>query len=146
MALPYLVAGVGVGVYIKGGALWESVFWGGATWAVAQAIVHPISTGRMVLTGGKYALTTSIQTASGDLLASTAATQVAAIGLGAVSGAVVGTAVSQAIWGEEGAKQALTFYGFDAGEGEANYWGDTENPGYFNIPGNAKKIWQHYLH
>ena len=145
MTLPYLVAGVGVGVYIKGGSLWESAFWGGATWAISQTVVHPISTGRIVLSGGKYALTTSIQTASADVLASSAITTAAAVAVGAATGAVVGTAVSQAIWGEEGAKQALTFYGFDAGKGDANYWGDDEKPGYFNIPGNAKKIWQHYI-
>jgi len=69
----------------------------------------------------------------------------AGIALAAVSGAVIGTAISQAIWGDEGARQALTFYGFDAGAGEANYWGTTEDPGYFNIPGNVGKIWRHYF-
>ena len=68
----------------------------------------------------------------------------AGITLAAVGGAVVGTGISQAIWGKEGARQALTFYGLDAGAGEANYLGTMDDPGYFHVPGNINKIWQGY--
>jgi len=78
-------------------------------------------------------------------LGSPSAVAASGIALAAVGGAVVGTGISQAVWGEEGARQALTFYGLDAGAGEANYWGSTEDPGYFNIPGNAGIIWRHYF-
>lgn len=143
MAVQYMAAGVGVGVYIKGDSLWEAAFWGGATWAITQAVAHPISTAKTVGSAAHYGFTTSLQTMAADALASTTVTTAAAVALGAVSGAVVGTAVSQAIWGDEGARQALTFYGFDAGAGDANYWGTRDNPGYFNIPGNVRRIWQH---
>ena len=142
MAVQYLAAGVGVGVYIKGDSLWEAAFWGGATWAITQAVAHPISTAKLVGTTARYGFTTSLQTMAADALATSPVTTAAAVALGAASGAVVGTAISQAIWGDEGARQALTFYGFNAGAGDANYWGTTANPGYFNIPGNVRKIWK----
>lgn len=141
MGVQYLAAGVGVGVYIKGDSLWEAAFWGGATWTITQAVAHPISTSKLVYSGAHYGFTTSLQTMAADALASSTVTTAATVALGAASGAVVGTAISQAIWGDEGAAQALTFYGFDAGRGDANYWGTTANPGYFNIPGNVRKIW-----
>ena len=145
MALPYIAAGVGLGVYIKGDTLWGSAFWGGSVYLMSQAIVHPIQTVRFVGRGVHYGFTTSLQTMTADALATKTATTTAAVAVGAVSGAVVGTAISQAIWGEEGAQHALTFYGFDAGIGDANYWGTKEDPGYFNIPGNVSKIWNHYF-
>lgn len=142
MAVQYLAAGVGVGVYIKGDSLWEAAFWGGATWGITQAVVHPISTAKMVGSVAHYGFTTSLQTMAADALATSTVTTAAAVAVGAASGAVIGTGISQAIWGDEGARQALTFYGFDAGAGSANYWGTDANPGYFNIPGNIKKIWK----
>ena len=145
MGLPYIVAGIGIGVYIKGGTLKESAFWGLTTYAIAQTVVHPISSTTMIARGAQYGFTTSLQQMSVDALGSSVARGGAAIALAAVSGAVVGTAVSQAIWGEEGARQALTFYGFDAGAGKANYWEKDGVPGYFNIPGNVSKIWKHYI-
>lgn len=67
------------------------------------------------------------------------------LALGVTSGMVVGTAIAQTIWGDEGARDALTFYGFDAGIGDAHYLGTKDDPGYFNIPGNVSKIWEHYV-
>jgi len=144
MGLPYLAAGFGIALYIKGDTLRESAFWGLTTYAITQTIVHPIRSTAMIARGAKYGFTTSLKQMSIDALGSKVARGGAGVALAAVSGAVVGTVISQAIWGEEGAKQALTFYGFDAGAGEANYWEQDGEPGYFNIPGNVKKIWEHY--
>ncbi len=137
------------------------------TWATAIVVRHPLEivgtyallanpltrtwTVRMMGATGRGALTaarTSAVITSEELLVPAlshkAATTTAAVGLAAVSGAVVGTAISQSIWGEQGARDALTFYGFDAGQGEAHYWGTKQDPGYFNVPGNVSKIWKHY--
>jgi len=45
---------------------------------------------------------------------------VAAAGVGATSGAIVGTSISQAIWGEEGKRAALDLY--TGGVGWDDYW------------------------
>ena len=116
MALPYLVAGVGVGVYIKGGSLWESVFWGATTFTISQIIVHPITSAKMIGTGVRYGFTSSLQTMGADVLAQG--------------------------WVQEGSTaDVLDFY-----MGKGHYWdqGDQPTPGYFNIPGNVKYIWQKY--
>tara|TARA_R100000963_G_C4561636_1_gene50275 strand:- start:34 stop:480 length:447 start_codon:yes stop_codon:yes gene_type:complete len=106
---------------------------------------------RMIAMAGSGALTatrsTAVITAEElvvPVLGSSRVVAGSAIALAAVGGATVGTGISYGIWGEEGARQALTFYGFDAGAGDANYWGSNASPGYFNIPGNTKKIWDHY--
>lgn len=146
VALPYLVAGVGVGVYIKGGSLWESVFWGATTFAISQTIVHPIASARMIGTGIRYGFTSSIQTMSADVLAAGPTQIVAGAALGYTIGAVTGTAIvagaeSQG-WVQEGSTaDVLDFY-----MGKGHYWdqGDQPTPGYFNIPGNVKYIWGKY--
>jgi len=145
MALPYIAAGVGLGVYIKGDSLAGSVAWGGSVYVLSQAIVHPIQSSKLMWSAARYGFTTSLQTMAADAAASKAVTATAAVALGAVSGALVGTIISKAIWGDEGAQHALTFYGFDAGIGDANYWGTKDDPGYFNIPGNVSKIWNAYV-
>jgi len=111
------------------------------TWAIRMIV----STGVGVVNASKATAVITAEELVAPALGSRAAVGGSAIALSAVSGAVIGTGISQAIWGEEGARQALTFYGFNAGAGEANYWGSTEDPGYFNIPGNSKKIWEHYF-
>jgi len=64
-----------------------------------------------------------------------------AIAVGYVIGAVVGTGVATAIWGEEGGNMALDFY-----MGDAHYWdSDPGGSGYFNIPKNVGRIWDHYM-
>lgn len=111
------------------------------TWAIRM--IAAAASGSVVA-----ARTTAVITAEElvlPLLGHPAAVASSGIALAVVSGAVVGTTVSYTIWGDEGARQALTFYGLDAGAGEANYWGSTEEPGYFNIPGNVGKIWGHYF-
>jgi hypothetical protein len=138
-----------------------------AGFAVQYALQHPLQVGgayallanpltrtwalRMIAVTASGALTTSkagaIITAEELLIPVLGSSRVvagSAIALAAVGGATTGTAISYGIWGEEGARQALTFYGFDAGAGDANYWGSSEEPGYFNAPGNIKKIWDHY--
>ena len=150
-ALPYLMAGVGVGVYIKGGSLKESAFWAGTTWAASYAIVHPIKATTMVARGAKYGFTTSLQTMGADVLASRAAQMAAGAALGYGIGAVTGTAVvsvaeKKGIVYEGATQDVLGFYGFDAGGQAPHYWdqGDKPTPGYFNIPGNVGYIWRHY--
>lgn len=148
MPLPYLVAGVGVGVYIKGGSVAESAFWGATTYAISQTIVHPVQTTTMIARGAKYGFTTSIQGMGADLLAATATQVVVGAALGYTIGAVAGTSIVAGAeskgWVYEGAtKDVLGFY---MGSEDAHYWdqGDRATPGYFNIPGNIKYIWNQY--
>jgi len=65
----------------------------------------------------------------------------AAVATAAVVGAVVGTGISYAIWGQKGAQQALDFYtgGILFGT-NPNYLGSWKDPGYFHVPGNLWKI------
>jgi len=145
--LPYLVAGVGVGVYIKGGSLKESAFWGGTTYLIAQAVVHPVSTTTTIARGAKYAFTTSAQGMLGDFLALQGTQIVAGAALGYTIGAVTGTAIVAGAeskgWVQEGSTaDVLDFY-----MGKGHYWAQGEEmptPGYFNIPGNLKFIWGAY--
>lgn len=152
MGLPYLVAGVGIGVYIKGGSLKESAFWGGATYFGAHVITHPIQSTKMFARGARYAFTTSIKTMAGDAVGA-GATQIAAgAALGYAIGAVVGTGVvyvleEQGLVKEGSTADVIGFYTggyFDAGGMEPHYWdqGDQPTPGYFNIPGNIEFIWE----
>lgn len=147
MALPYLVAGVGVGVYIKGGSLTESAFWGATTYLISQAVVHPVQTTTVVARSVKYGFTTSIQGMGADLLAATGTQIVVGAALGYTIGAVTGTAIvagaeSKGYVYEGATKDVLGFY-----MGEGHYWdqGSKPTPGYFNIPGNAKFIWNQYF-
>lgn len=151
MALPQLAAGVGVGVYLKGGNLKDVAFWSGTTWVITQTVVHPITTTKTVASSAQYIWTTPAKTMTADLLGSTAVQTVAGTALGYAAGATVGTALVAQAEKEgrvyEGAtKDVLGFYGFDAGGMEPHYWDqkDRPTPGYFNIPGNVKYILKHY--
>lgn len=139
--LPQFAIGVGVGVYLQGGRVLPAAFWTGTTLAITQSILHPIQTARAVAYPAQYLWTTPPQA-----VAQTAARRfvlpAAAVALAAVAGAVVGTAVANHIWGREGARQALGFYGFESGH-EPNYWMQDGVPGYFNIPGNLKIIYEY---
>lgn len=147
MPLPYLVAGVGIGVYIKGGTLKESAFWGGTTYLGAYAVTHPIQSTVKVARFAKYGFTTSLQTMGADFLAAGPTQLVVGAALGYTIGAVTGTAIvaaaeSQGYVYEGATKDVLDFY-----MGEGHYWeqGDKATPGYFNIPGNVKYIWGQYF-
>ena len=98
----------------------EAIFWG----TTAGMIIHP-STRSIGIGMGKFGVraTANVTIASTRALFGTtlvrggsmtlgSATMVgtAAVGLGYVSGAVIGTGISQAVWGDEGAKDALYFY------------------------------------
>ena len=64
-----------------------------------------------------------------------------AVVAGYIVGAVVGTGVATIIWGEEGGNMALDFY-----MGDGHYWdSDPGDSGYFNIPKNVGRIWDHYM-
>jgi len=144
MPLPYLVAGVGIGVYIKGGTLKESAFWGGTTWLGAYAITHPIQSTVKVAKGVKYGFTTSLQTMAADMLAA-GATQVAVgAALGYTIGAVTGTTIVAGAESQGWVKEGSTAEVLDFYMGKGHYWdqGDKPTPGYFNIPGNLKYIWE----
>ena len=114
----------------RGEAARNAVAWGGiagASWGY-HALMHP----------GKY---TGLRSATGlvkiglaNPAVASAATYAGAVGAGYVIGAVVGTAVSGAIWGEEGADMATGFY-----------TGDADYGGYFDLAGNANAIWNHYF-
>jgi len=144
MPLPYLVAGVGIGVYIKGGTLKESAFWGGTTYLGAYAITHPIQSTVKVANVVKYGFTTSLQTMGADFLAAGPTQIVAGAAFGYALGAVTGTVIVHVAeekgWVAEGSTaEVLDFY-----MGKGHYWdqGEKATPGYFNIPGNLKYIWE----
>lgn len=144
MGLPYLVAGVGIGVYIKGGTLKESVFWGGVTYGGAHVITHPIQSTKAFARGARYAFTTSLRTMAGDAVGA-GATQIAVgAALGYVIGAVVGTSIVYVLEEEGLVKEGSTADVLDFYMGEGHYWdqGDRPTPGYFNIPGNIEFIWE----
>jgi len=69
-------------------------------------------------------------------LGSAAATGLSAIAVGYTSGAVIGTGISQAIFGEEGAKQALDLY-----TSPGNFW----DKGIMGMGDNISTIAEHYL-
>jgi hypothetical protein len=144
MALPYLVAGVGIGVYIKGGSLKESAFWGGATYLGAYAITHPIQSTVKVAQVVKYGFTTSLQTMSADALAYRGTQALAGAALGYAIGAVTGTAIVHVAEERGLVKEGSTADVLDFYMGKGHYWdqGDKPTPGYFNIPGNLKYIWE----
>lgn len=151
MGLPYLIAGVGIGFYIKGDPLKEIAFWAAATYAGSYAITHPIQSTVRFARGARYAFTTSLKTMAGDVVGSGAARLLTGAALGYAFGAVVGTGVVSVLEKEGLVKEGSTadvldFYTggyFDAGGMNPHYWdqGDQPTPGYFNIPGNIKYIW-----
>lgn len=117
------------------GALWKATKWV-APYAWAGTKVLAVDT----ITVSRAIATTRTAAAVGS-----AATVVAAVGVGYTAGAVTGTIiVSQAeekgIVYEGATADVLDFYNPVSGEG--HYWeqGDKPTPGYFNIPGNAKFI------
>jgi hypothetical protein len=61
--------------------------------------------------GRSAALEAGVTRAGTRSAAGRLATRAAPIALGYVVGAVVGTAIAQAVWGDEGAEDALDFYG-----------------------------------
>lgn len=141
--LPQFAIGVGVGVYLQRGKVWPAAFWTGTTLAITQTVLHPIQTTKAVYGAAQYVWTTTPQE-----MAATASRRIllpaAGVALAAVGGMVVGTVISQQIWGDKGAQEALGFYGFDSGH-EPNYWEQDGTPGYFNIPGNLGIIYDHYV-
>ena len=147
MAIPYLVAGVGIGVYVKGGSLGETAFWTGATYVGTQMVVHPITTSTNIARGAKYAFTTSAQGMMADFLAATATQVVVGAALGYTIGAVTGTAIVAGAESKGWVKEGSTAEVLDFYMGKGHYWdqGDEPTPGYFNIPGNVKYIWNHYV-
>ncbi|AXH79328.1 MAG: hypothetical protein [Circular genetic element sp.] len=68
-------------------------------------------------------------------LGSAAATGLSAIAVGYTSGAVIGTAISQGIWGDEGAKHALDLY-----TSPTKFWDDA----ILGYADNISTIWEHY--
>jgi len=58
-----------------------------------------------------------------------------AITLGYTSGAVIGTGISQILWGDEGAKAALDLY-----TSPTKFWND----GILGMGGNIKTIWNSF--
>lgn len=76
--------------------------------------------------------------AAGGMGAGTFAAWIAAA---AVGGAVGGTAISAALWGKKGGKEAADFYtGGRLFGTNPNYLGSWQDPGYFHVPGNLRKI------
>lgn len=144
MGLSYLVAGVGIGVYIKGGSLKESAFWGGATYAGSYAITHPIQSTKAFVSGARYAFTTSLRTMAGDAVGAGATQIVVGAALGYAIGAVVGTSIVYVLEEEGLVKEGSTADVLDFYMGEGHYWdqGEQPTPGYFNIPGNIEFIWE----
>lgn len=66
---------------------------------------------------------------------------IAAVASAAVVGAVVGMGISYSLWGRKGAQEAMDFYTRGAFFGtNPNYYGTADDPGYFNMYGNLKKI------
>jgi len=146
MPLPYLVAGVGIGVYIKGGTLRDVAFWAGATYLGAYAITHPISSTVKVAQVVKYGFTTSLQTMGADFLAAGPVQIGAGAALGYTIGAVSGTAIVSVAEKKGIVKEGSTIDVLDFYMGKGHYWdqGEMPTPGYFNIPGNVKFIWGKY--
>jgi len=152
MGLPYLIAGVMIGVYIKGGTLKESAFWGGVTYGGSYVVTHPIQSTKAFASGARYAFTTSLKTMAGDAVGAGSTQIVAGAALGYAIGAVVGTGVvwvleEQGVVKKGSTADVIGFYTggkFDAGGMEPHYWdqGDRPTPGYFNIPGNIEFIWE----
>jgi hypothetical protein len=144
MALPYIVAGIGIGIYIKGGSLKEVGFWAGATYLGAYAITHPIQSTVMVARGAKYGFTSSIQTMSADFLAAGPTQLVAGAAFGYALGAVTGTVIVHVAEEKGLVKEGSTAEVLDFYMGKGHYWeqGSEPTPGYFNIPGNLKYIWE----
>ena len=139
MVVPAFGIGVFVSFYLAGNDIYRSVFWTGTTMSITHVLQNPISSAKVLGQGMQYAWTTSPQTMA-RAGAVRAGMPIAGVALAGVSGMVVGTVVAQAIWGDQGARDALTFYGFDAGQGGANYWEQDGKPGYFNIGGNVETI------
>lgn len=146
MALPYLVAGVGIGVFVRGGTLKDVAFWSGTTFLGAQIITHPIKSTIAISRGIKYGFTTSLQTMSADALAFKPTQIVAGAALGYAIGAVTGTAIVHVAEEKGLVKAGSTADVLDFYMGKGHYWdqGDMPTPGYFNIPGNIKFIWRKY--
>lgn len=61
--------------------------------------------------GRSAAIEAGITKAGTRAVAGRAALGASSVALGYVIGAVVGTAIAQAVWGDEGAEDALDFYG-----------------------------------
>ena len=151
MTLPHLTVGVGVGVHLQGGDLKEVAFWSGATWIIAQTLVHPVQTTSAIASSANYVWSTPPKVMAADIVGSRAVQTGAGAALGYTAGAVAATTITSQAEKKglvyEGATQDLLgFYGFDAGGMEPHYWdkGDRATYGYFNIPGNLKYIGQHY--
>jgi hypothetical protein len=144
MALPYIAAGIGIGLYIKGDSLQEAAFWGGTTYLGAYAITHPIQSTVKVARVVKYGFTSSLQTMGADLLAAGPTQVVAGAALGYTIGAVTGTAIVAGAESKGWVKEGSTAEVLDFYMGKGHYWdqGDMPTPGYFNIPGNLKYIWE----
>ena len=95
----------------------------GETALIWYPVVKPLTVGAVVRAGGSAATTVA-----GSTVVSTV---VAPVALGAAIGAVAGTAISQEVWGEEGAQDAIDFY-----TGQADYGA------YFDVVGNVETIYE----
>lgn len=116
--------------------------------ATAGAIAHPATrkaglsmasfgiraSANMAIGSTRALLGTTLRAGGTATLGSAAATYAGALTAGYVLGATVGTGVSYAVWGDDGASHALDFY---TGQGD--------HSGYFDITGNFNDILDHYL-
>jgi len=116
--------------------------------STAAAIAHPYTrktglsmasfgiraSANMAVASTRALLGTTIRAGGTTTLGGAAATYAGALTAGYVIGSLVGTGVSYAVFGEEGATDALEFY---TGRGD--------HQGYFDITGNFNDILDHYL-
>ncbi len=138
--------GVGAGVGIKGGTKEEVAAYATLTgitgymaaqpgfWSGTAAALNWVRIGAPMATGGGTGI--GFGAAAGGTGALTATAGIAAA---AVGGAVVGTGISGAIWGEKGASEAAGFY-------TGGRIGTTPDyKGYADVPGNIAAILRHYV-
>jgi len=142
--LPKMAIGVGIALFFKGSSTEEIAFWTLTTIAAQQAILHPIQSTVAVAKGVRYGFTTSLQTMGADLLGWQPTQIVVGAALGYTIGAVTGTAIVHVAEERGLVKAGSTADVLDFYMGKGHYWeqGNMPTPGYFNIIGNAKFIWE----
>jgi len=144
--------GLSAAVGVKGraqiwrGTVWASPYiWSGTKWIARRAAAGAVVVASDAAIMGRAFTTTQTGAAMGGVV-----TIGAAIGVGYTVGAVtttiaVGKAEEKGLLYEGAQADILDFY--TPGVGDAHYWdqADRPTPGYFNIPGNVKFIWQSYF-
>jgi hypothetical protein len=154
--------GTGVGVGLKGGSWPEVLAWSALTTGLSTALasgrtwrlgwsgvrwVAPYAWAGTKALAGDAAIMTRAATTTRTAAAVSNVVLPVAVGytVGAVAGTIiVSEAEEKGIVYEGATADVLDFYNPVSGEG--HYWdqGDAPTPGYFNIPGNASFIAQHY--